>query len=125
MNKATKAFNVLVNDGFQPITTWLECNGSIKLASLNWSDAGGWIYAFVIDKAVKYVGLTDRVLRSRMDDYRHIKEEQCVRMREQILAELQAGHVVTIYGKPTSDKERLIADEDRYRRELLPPWNRC
>jgi hypothetical protein len=40
--------------------------------SFDWKDHGGWLYAFVVDGEVKYIGLTGRVLRGRMDDYSHI-----------------------------------------------------
>ena len=85
----------------------------------------GWLYAFVVEEKVMYVGLTERILRSRMDDYRHIKGEQTIRMRELISAKLKANRDVLVYGRREYDSDTLWAEEAKLRRMLDPAWNRC
>jgi hypothetical protein len=92
--------------------------------TFGWQDHGGWLYAFIVDEEVKYIGLTDRVLRSRMSDYSHIRNTQTHRIREQIIAQLSAGRRVQVYGWRHRDKAVLVAEELRLRAEHRPPWNR-
>ncbi len=107
--------------GFEQVTEWIRDGAKIRLADLSWQEHGGWIYAFTVDEEVKYIGMTDRVLRSRMDNYRDAKHEQTSRLRELILAELSTGRRVQIYGRrqrsPRVEETSLIA---HYR----PSWNR-
>jgi len=116
----------IISDGFEPITRWIIKNGKIKPESLEWKDTSGWLYAFVVDeKELKYIGLTTRVLRSRLSDYSYISEEQCKHKRELIKSELDKGRTVSIYGKRMKEEEdNLHGEEERLRRELEPPWNR-
>lgn len=67
---------------------------------------------------------TNRVLRSRMDDYRDQKSSQTMRLREAISAELNDGRPVGILGWRESDEHTLIAEEKRLRARYSPPWNR-
>jgi hypothetical protein len=117
-------FEELSRTGFQSITDWTMRGDKIVLRSIAWKDHGGWLYAFVVDEDVKYVGLTNRVLRSRMSDYAHLGNSQTARLRRLIAAELAAGRVVAIYGRKEAEKERLVAEEDRLRLTYRPPWNR-
>ncbi len=98
--------------------------GKIKPATLDWEDHSGWLYAFVVQGEVKYIGLAGRVLRSRLDDYTYIKNSQTTRLREAIFAELKAGRSVQIYGWKEFKKDALIAEEVRLRATYRPPWNR-
>src|SRR5579859_5349630 len=66
----------LIELGFEPVTEWVMKGAKIRPRTLDWKDHGGWLYAFVVDGEVKYIGLTSRVLRSRMDDYSHIPNSQ-------------------------------------------------
>ena len=96
----------------------------IKPSSTAWDNHGGWLYAFVVDGEVKYVGLANRVLRSRLDEYTHMKNSQTVRLRGLIAVELAAGRPVQIYGWKQSNKAMLFAEEERLRGKYRPPWNR-
>ncbi|HVA29626.1 MAG TPA: hypothetical protein VNF68_15695 [Candidatus Baltobacteraceae bacterium] len=110
--------------GFEPITNWVLKGSRIGLESLAFEENGGWLYAFVVDGDVKYIGLTTRVLRSRMDDYAYIHNSQTDRLRSLIMTELQAGRAVQIYGSKQSDAATLAAEESRLRALHNPDWNR-
>ena len=114
----------LIKLGFQPVTEWVMKGDRIGPTSFGWQDHGGWLYAFVVEGEVCYIGLTDRVLRSRMSDYAHIKNSQTTRLRELITAELKAGRSVQVYGWKESSKDVLVTEESKLRAKYLPPWNR-
>lgn len=114
----------LIQFGFEPITQWVMKGPKIRPHSFDWKDHSGWLYAFVVDGQVKYIGLTDRVLRSRMSDYSHITNSQTTKLRERITAELLAGRQVHVYGWKQRDKAILEKEELRFRAEHRPPWNR-
>ena len=59
----------LIQFGFEPVTEWVMKGSKIGPPSFDWKEHSGWLYAFVVDGEVKYIGLTERVLRSRMSDY--------------------------------------------------------
>ena len=82
--------------GFEEITEWEIHKDSIRLKSLNWDENSGWLYAFVVKNRVCYIGLTTRVLRSRMDDYRHIQGSQTNRLRGLLVSELNKGNRVKV-----------------------------
>lgn len=114
----------LVRIGFERITEWVMKGDKIQPRSFDWKDHGGWLYAFVVGGEVKYIGLTDRVLRSRMSDYTHMKHSQTTRLRGLIITELTAGRSVQVFGWRQSDKATLVAEEGRLRGTYRPPWNR-
>jgi hypothetical protein len=114
----------LVGVGFECVTQWVLKGQTIGPATFDWKDHGGWLYAFVVQGEVKYIGLTDRVLRSRLSDYAHNSNFQTTRLRGAILAELQRGRSVLVYGLKISRKEILAAEEGRLRAAYRPPWNR-
>ena len=118
------ALEDLTQFGFEPITEWIMKGDKIGPRSFVWKDHGGWLYAFVVDGEVKYIGFTNRVLRSRMMDYAHIKNSQTTRLRELIVAELMAGRTVKVIGWKEFNKETLVAEEKRLRALCGPPWNR-
>jgi hypothetical protein len=106
----------------------------MQVATLQWEECGGWLYAFVVDEAVKYIGLTSGVLRTRLDQYRdgsdsYGHESQCGRIKAEILRVLSAGHAVVIYGcrRPQWTKEALRVDERALIDEYRPTgiWNRA
>jgi len=113
----------LVQPGFEPVTQWVMKGERIGPASFKWQDHGGWLYAFVVDGEVKYIGLTDRVLRSRMSDYSHIKNSQTDRLRGLIVHELTAGRIVDVFGWKQRDVDILRVEEARLRATYHPPWN--
>jgi hypothetical protein len=116
--------NLLAED-FEPITDWILDGDRIRLASLDWAETSGWLYAFVVEGSfVEYVGLTTRILRSRMDNYRDGKVDQNARLRGLISEALSEGKRVTIYGKRNPDLRRLEAEEFRLRKAWTPGWNR-
>ena len=115
----------LLEEGFACVTVWCPHGQRIKLETLEWPESSGWLYAFVVDDCVRYIGMTARVLRSRMDDYRHIDGEQTSRMRLLILNELAADRVVHVYGLAIADDAKRSAEEARLRIDFNPDWNRC
>ena len=118
--------NQLIQLGFEPVTEWVVTADKLRPASLEWQDHGGWLYAFVVDTDVKYIGLTERVLRSRLDNYRHQNDvSQNQRIRIHILNELLAGKRVHVYGLKQRDPAVLKAEEARLRAVYKPAWNRA
>lgn len=124
----------LVEKGFEPITEWIPRGHGIGVATLRWEECGGWIYAFVVDGTVKYIGITGGVLRTRLDQYRNGKdsygyESQCGRIRSEIIRELSARRTVEIYGsrRPNWTMDALKADENLLIDEFRPLgiWNRA
>jgi hypothetical protein len=122
---AVSALDELLQLGFEPITEWTLKRDKIALRTLSWPDHGGWLYVFAVNGELKYIGLTNRVLRSRMDDYRDAKHTQTTQMREAIKAELAAGHIVHIFGRKEPNSDMLATEEVRLRAKYRPPWNRC
>jgi hypothetical protein len=114
----------LTRFGFEAITHWVLKGEKIGPFSFEWQDHGGWLYAFVVDGDVKYIGLTDRVLRSRMSDYAHIKSSQTERLRGLIVQELEANRTVHVYGWKQKDTNTLKTEEARLRQTYSPSWNR-
>lgn len=111
----------LIQLGFEPVTEWIMKGGRIGPPHFKWRDHSGCLYAFVVSGEVKYVGLTSRILRSRMSDYSHINNSQTNGLRDKIVAELAAGRRVEIFRLKQSDPVVLATDEARLRRELRPP----
>ena len=62
-------YKELQNYGFQQLTSWEIRNGKIKPETLDWDKCSGWIYAFVTEGHVRYIGIESTVLRSRLDGY--------------------------------------------------------
>ena len=114
----------LIQLGFRPITDWVVKGNKIGPRSFRWPDHSGWLYAFVVEREVKYIGLTTRVLRSRISDYSHVTESQSTRLRGLIQSELRAGRNVGIFGLTEPAPTRLVAEELRLRALYRPPWNR-
>ena len=56
------------------------------------------VYAFVVDGAIKYIGLTQRGLRGRMAHYvrGHARQRTSARVKGLILAALAAGNSVEV-----------------------------
>ena len=108
--------------GFEPITRWVPYKDSIRLASIAWSDASGWIYAFVSEGRIRYVGIATTVLRSRMDGYRHQLND---RVGALIRRNLDLGFDVEVFGirKPAVAKEQLEIEETRLINHFGADWN--
>jgi hypothetical protein len=116
--------NELIAQGFEPITEWVLKGDRIGPRSFDWKDHSGWIYAFVIDGDVKYIGLTTRVLRSRMSDYSPIRNAQTDRIRALVLDALSSGKCVEVFGLRQRDEVVLATEEARLRMLHRPSWNR-
>ena len=123
MVRKSNSLRTAKREGFKHISNWVRDDGQTKLAHLNWEERAGWLYAFVVDETVMYIGLTTGVLRSRMDNYRHFKQDQPARLREHIEVELANGKDVLLYGRQVPAGESLVVEEARLIRELDPPWN--
>ena len=124
MNKKKPTILAFIRMGFEPITEWEIRNERIKPRSLAYKEHGGWVYAFAVEGLVKYVGLTNRVLRSRLSDYSYITESQPKRLRSLIRSELESGNAVLIYGKRERDESALLREEARLRVKYELEWNR-
>ena len=94
---ADNSLKALVAEGFEPVTRWRWHDERIKLASFDWPDAAGLLYAFVVRNKVMYIGKTDRLLRERMSDYSHNTGEQPARIRDLIAGKLRGKRPVHIY----------------------------
>lgn len=116
------AHSQLIALGFERITRWVAHGDGIKLESLAWQEVAGWIYAYVSQNRVRYVGITTMVLRSRMDGYRDLSND---RVRPLIHSLLLEGHDVQIYGlrRPRIAKRDLEVEESRLIKALCCDWN--
>lgn len=120
----------LLAEGFEPLTYWLLRGDKIKPESIGWDNVSGWIYAFVVEEQVKYIGLTAGVLRTRLDNYSYITDSysggkgQTDRLRGLILDVIKPGGEVTIYGlrHPGDDGIRTKRESELIR-HFNPPWN--
>lgn len=109
---------------FKRITEWVLREGKIKPENLDWAEHSGWLYAFVVgDETVRYIGLTDHVLRSRLDHYSYGLQSTNKRVRQSITFELKRGQNVVIYGRKEPNKVRLHAEEKRLIGDVRPDWN--
>jgi len=110
--------------GFEPQAQVIASGARFTTAHRAWTSRPGWLYAFVSDGRVMYVGLTINPLGARVDQYRH-GGDQCARVRQHIVDELAAGREVWLYGRPVDDREEMQREEARLRRDFKPPWNRA
>jgi hypothetical protein len=86
---------VLLNAGFHPLGEWRLAAGKIELDSR--APSGSGVYAFVVEEAVVYVGVTQNGLQNRMDQYRlgHSGQRTNARVNGLIRQALEAGQRVT------------------------------
>jgi len=112
----------LSNLGFQQLSVWEIRNGKAKPKTTEWDDVSGWIYAFVAEDEVKYVGIATTILRSRFDGYSYQINDT---VGSKILALLRSGVEVQIWGtrRSMASKEQLQPEESRLIAELSPQWN--
>jgi len=109
--------------GFGPVVRMLASGDRLSPDNHKWQDNGGWIYAFVADGEVMYVGKCTTVLRNRLDAYR-FGPDHGKRIREFAIEQISNGKEVWLYGLPTDDYEFMDREERRLIREYRPPWNR-
>ena len=112
----------LQQNGFQFLTNWELRNEKIKPQSVAWDDCAGWIYAFVTDRRVRYVGIATTVLRSRLDGYSYQTND---RVGTLIGALLGNGVKVEIFGTKRTgvSKSELEKEESRLIEALATDWN--
>jgi hypothetical protein len=125
------AGDVLLRGGFRHLGDWVSLpDGEFELSVKAPVDAG--VYAFLVDGWVKYVGLTQRGLRTRMGHYRrgHKRQRTSARVKGLIAAALSAGEKVSVLiatpqpmewnGLPINSAAGLEAGLIRL---LRPEWN--
>jgi hypothetical protein len=125
------AGDVLLRGGFRPLGDWVSLpDGEFELSVKAPVDAG--VYAFVVDGWVKYIGLTQIGLRTRMGHYRrgHKRQRTSARVKGLIVAALSAGKKVGVLvatpepmewnGLPINSAAGLEAGLIR---SLRPEWN--
>lgn len=115
-------YSQLTDYGFQRVTHWAPHKDRIKPQSLAWNDCAGWIYAFVAQNRVRYVGITTMVLRSRLDGYSH---QMADRVGASIRTCLDGGYVVEIFGtkRPKVSKADLESEESKLIKAFNTDWN--
>jgi hypothetical protein len=95
--KSETPWEVLLRAGFSFLGEWTtDGDGEFRLDAQAPADAG--VYAFVVDDLIKYVGLTQRGLRNRLDGYRRGYERQPTnaRVKKLINAALAEGKRVKV-----------------------------
>jgi hypothetical protein len=87
--------SVLLHAGFHRLGEWRLADGKIELDRR--APAGPGVYAFILEDAVVYVGVTQNGLQTRMDQYRHEHSGQrtSARVNGLIRQALEAGQRVT------------------------------
>src|SRR5271165_2683089 len=89
--------DVLLRGGFQLIGEWRPTeDGEFELSAKAPPDAG--VYAFVVDGWIRYVGLTQRGLSTRMGHYRrgHQRQRTSARVKKLISATLKEGKPIQV-----------------------------
>lgn len=108
--------------GFQRLTNWELRNGQVKPQTIDWDNCAGWIYAFVTDIRVRYIGIASTVLRSRLDGYSYQLNDH---VGINIKAMLEKNTEVKIFGIKRSEarKSELEEEESMLIRRFGPDWN--
>lgn len=91
------SWDVLLRAGFQLLGQWTQdTDSAIRLDAKAPTEPG--VYAFVLDDAVSYVGLTNNGLRARLDQYRvgHKGQKTNARLKELIVKALADGQRVKV-----------------------------
>ena len=88
--------SVLLAAGFQPLGVWQIVDDKLELSAKAPVDAG--VYAFILDEAVVYVGVTQNGLQTRMDQYRrgHAGQRTNARVNALIRKAVEAGQKVAV-----------------------------
>lgn len=121
----------LLERGFSLLGEWLPlADGEFELSARAPAEAG--VYAFVVEGRIRYVGLTQTGLRTRMSHYRrgHVRQRTSARVKGQIAKALAEGKAVTVMiaipeptewnGLPVSTAAGLEAGLIRM---IRPEWN--
>jgi hypothetical protein len=91
------SWDVLLRAGFQFIGEWAQAEGNTIRLEAN-APAKPGVYAFVLDDAVAYVGLTNSDLRTRFDQYRrgHAGQRTNARLNGLIAKALAEGKKIKV-----------------------------
>lgn len=122
---------LLLQSGFSLLGEWLPLtDGEFELSARAPADAG--VYAFVVEGRIRYVGLTQTGLRTRMSHYRrgHVRQPTSARVKGLIVKALAEGKAVTVMiaipeptewnGLPVNTAAGLEAGLIRM---IRPEWN--
>ena len=114
--------NSLLVEGFEYLTDWSLRGPRAKPATTTWDTTAGWLYAFVADGKVRYIGITTMVLRSRFDGYSYQANDSVGSKIKHLLEEEIA---VQIYGRrhPSKSKAELEIIESALIAKFAPDWN--
>ncbi|MGJ0509176.1 MAG: GIY-YIG nuclease family protein [Methylocystis sp.] len=91
------SWDALIQGGFQDLGEWLPSDdGEFELSAQAPTAPG--VYAFVVDGWVRYVGLSQTGLRTRMSHYRrgHVRQKTSARVKGLIKAALAEGKQVKV-----------------------------
>lgn len=108
--------------GFEYLTHWEIRKGRVKAKSTDWDSESSWLYAFLSEGDVKYIGIATSVLRTRFDGYSYQINDT---VGKEILGLLELGREIRIYGakRPDSSKQDLEIEESELIRRFDPAWN--
>lgn len=112
----------LIGYGFRHLTVWELRGERNKALTTEWDLTAGWIYSFVTDVRVRYIGIASTVLRTRLDGYSYqINDSVGGFIREQLRQNVPVG----IYGveRAGAPKMQLQAEESRLIDRFKPDWN--
>ncbi|MCW6037447.1 GIY-YIG nuclease family protein [Spirulina subsalsa FACHB-351] len=122
---------LLLQCGFVLLGEWLPlAEGEFELSTRAPNDAG--VYAFVVEDRIRYIGLTQTGLRTRMGHYRrgHVRQRTSARVKGLIAKSLAEGKAVQVLiaipeplewnGLPVSTAAGL---ESGLIRMIRPEWN--
>lgn len=124
--------DVLIQGGFHDLGEWLPSDdGEFELSAQ--APAAPDVYAFVVDGWIRYVGLTQTGLRTRMSHYRrgHVRQKTSARVKGLIKAALAEGkQVKVLIAVPEEDSQwnglpiNIAAGlEAGLIRMIRPEWN--
>ncbi len=115
-------YSELQKRGFQRLTRWELLNGRVKPHTLDWDNCSGWIYAFVADRRVRYIGIATTVLRSRLDGYSYQTNDRVGACIKELL---ESGAEVEIFGtkRARESKSELEAEESELIKLFGTDWN--
>jgi hypothetical protein len=130
---ADSAFARLTAMGFILAGEWYLVNDQLTAKLVSYGDMRNILYAFIVDRAVMYVGKTVLPLRSRLQGYRTPGPTQSTNIRnnKNLRQALESGKQIEIYALPDNGllyyggfHVNLAAGlEDSVVRDLRPPWN--
>lgn len=122
---------LLLQRGFVLLGEWLPlAEGEFKLSARAPKDAG--VYAFIVEDRIRYIGLTQTGLHTRMGHYRrgHIRQRTSARVKGLIAGSLAEGKAVQVLiatpgplewnGLPVNTAAGLEAGLIRM---IRPEWN--